>query len=78
MKPKHDNGKPDTRYTVTPEHDGHAVPRYVARFCGERIDAGMTRQDAWALACEHQRDRLDIHDLAAAVFSKQHTGEAMA
>ena len=26
MKPKHDNGKPDTRYTVTPEHDGHAVP----------------------------------------------------
>ena len=68
MKPKHDNGKPDTRYTVTPEHDGHAVPRYVARFCGERIDAGMTRQDAWQLCTDHQRERLEINDLAARLY----------
>lgn len=69
MKPKHDNGKPDTRYTVTIEHDGYVVPRHVARFCGQRIDAAMTRQDAWQACTDHQRERLEVHDLAAAVFN---------
>lgn len=69
MKPKHDNGKIDTRYTVTIEHDGHVVPRHVARFIGERIGARMTKQDAWALCCDHQRKRLNnIDDLASACF----------
>jgi hypothetical protein len=68
MKPKHDNGKPDTRYTVTVEHDGHVTPRHVARFLGERIDAATNRRDAWAICTQHQRERLEIHDMAAAVF----------
>lgn len=68
MKPKHDNGKLDTRYTVTLEHAGQVVPVHVARFLGERIGASADKQHAWALCCEHQRDRLDIADLAAAIY----------
>ena len=69
MKPKHDNGKPDTRYTVTLEHTGHHQAQYVARFLTERIGAGSTPREAWALACDHQRERLEIHDLAARLDS---------
>lgn len=69
MKPKHDNGKPDTRYTVTLEHTGHHQAQYVARFLAERIGAGSTPREAWALACDHQRERLEIHDLAARLYS---------
>jgi hypothetical protein len=68
MKPKHTTGKPDTRYTVTKEHNGRAVPHHVARFCGEHIGSHPRPEHAWALCCDHQRKRLEIHDLAAAIF----------
>lgn len=57
MKPKHTNGKPDTRYTVTLEGTGHPQTQHVARWCGERIDAADTRQEAWKLCTRHQYAR---------------------
>lgn len=76
MKPKHDNGKPDTRYTVTKEFDGRAVAHHVARFAGEHIGSHTNAQAAWELCTQHQRERLEIHDLAELVFNKRHTGGA--
>lgn len=57
MKPKHANGKPDTRYTVTLECTGHPQTQHVARWCGERIDAADTSKDAWKLCTHHQYAR---------------------
>ena len=65
MKPKHDNGKLDTRYTVTLEHTGRELPRYVARFLHQRIDDAATARAAWAHCVSHQRKR-----------NQQHTGGA--
>lgn len=45
MKPKHDNGKLDTRYTVTLEHTGQPTARHVARFLHQRI--GDAKLDLW-------------------------------
>jgi hypothetical protein len=56
-RPKHDSGKPDTRYTVTKEYDGHVTPRYVARFADQRIGSTLDKRDAWALCQDHQRQR---------------------
>ena len=57
MKPKHTNGKPDTRYTVTLEHTGHPVPQYVARWLGEFIGSASISREAWSLCTDHQRSR---------------------
>lgn len=59
-RPKHTNGKPDTRYTVTKEHDGHVTPRYVARFAGTWIGSEQDKRDAWALCQDHQRQRQGV------------------
>ena len=43
--------KSDSRYTVTKEHTGHASgPRYVVRFCGQRIDCRASYSAAVVLA----------------------------
>ena len=57
MKPKNDNGKPDTRYTVTLEGTGHPYAQYVARWCGTRIGAADTQKDAWQRCTDHQSAR---------------------
>ena len=57
MKPKHTNGKPDTRYTVTLEGTGHPQAQHVARWCGVRIGAADTKQGAWAACTDHQSER---------------------
>ena len=57
MKPKHTNGKPDTRYTVTLEGTGHPQNRHVARWCGEWLGASPDKQDAWATCRNHQANR---------------------
>lgn len=69
MKPKHDNGKVDTRYTVTLEHTGQPRAMYVARFLRDHIGSAPQPAEAWAHCIDHQRDRLEIHDLAARVFA---------
>lgn len=61
MKPKHDNGKPDTRYTVTLEHTGQVIPYHVARFMGEWVAASADKREAWAHCMAHQRQRLEQH-----------------
>jgi hypothetical protein len=58
MKPKNENGKPDTRYTITTEHTGHVVAQHVARWCGLRIGADTVKAGAWELCRDHQRARL--------------------
>lgn len=58
-RPKHTNGRPDTRYTVTKEHDGHVTPRYVARFAGAFIGSEKDKRDAWELCQEHQRQHME-------------------
>ena len=57
MKPKHANGKPDTRYTVTLEGTGHPQTQHVARWCGEWIDSAATKAEAWAICQSHQHAR---------------------
>lgn len=69
MKPKHDNGKPDTRYTVTLEHTGQPRAMYVARFLRDHIGSATTPAGAWAHCIDHQRERFQINDLAARVFA---------
>lgn len=65
MKPKHANGKPDTRYTVTLEGTGHPQTQHVARWCGERIDAADNRRDAWAICTSHQYNRAQALEVQA-------------
>lgn len=43
--------KRDKRYSVGLELDGHAEPQWVARFCGDRIGAYKTREEAWISGC---------------------------
>jgi hypothetical protein len=57
MKPKHANGKPDTRYTVALEHTGHPQARHVARWCGDWVESAATKAEAWALCRHHQAAR---------------------
>ena len=59
MKPKHPNGKPDTRYTVTLEGTGHPQALHVARWCDERIGDSDSKKGAWAICRAHQADRME-------------------
>ncbi|MNC70437.1 hypothetical protein D3C81_2180130 [compost metagenome] len=55
--PRHPNGAPDARYSVTREFIGYPHPTYVARFCGEWIGTAETADEATALTVEHARQR---------------------
>lgn len=57
MRPVHDNGKPDYRYSVTLEHIGHPKPRWVARFDGELIGHADENVSAWEICARHQEPR---------------------
>lgn len=57
MKPKHPNGKPDTRYTVTLESTGHPQAQYVARWCGDRIGHAADKREAWQHCTNHHQAR---------------------
>lgn len=49
--------KLDDRYSVTLEWCGLRKPRWVARFCGEWIGQGMTREEAHKLALAYEARR---------------------
>ena len=49
----------DKRYTVEQEYTGHISgrPRWVLRFCGERIDDYHKERSGWQAAAQHKADR---------------------
>lgn len=49
----------DPRYTVEQEHTGHASgkPRWVLRFCGDRINDYHKERSGWQAAAQHKADR---------------------
>lgn len=55
--PKHDNGRPDFRYTINREFIGFAKKMHVARFCGDYVGYADTVQGAAEKAREHQQMR---------------------
>lgn len=57
MKPKHDNGRIDARYSVEREFTGAPRIQYVARFCGDWIGAAALQRDAWQMARDHAKHR---------------------
>lgn len=55
--PKHDNGRPDLRYTINREFIGLPKAMQVVRFCGDYVAYAPTVADAAKLAVEHQKSR---------------------
>lgn len=57
--PKHDNGKPDSRYTASLEYTGYSVPLIACRFCGDLIGAAPDELKASRIMADHKtrRDR---------------------
>ena len=57
MKPKHANGKPDDRYTVSEEYIGKQKPQWVSRWCGDWLGYSKSARGAWGLCTIHQHAR---------------------
>lgn len=55
---KHDNGRVDSRYTITSEYCGVEGLRYIVRFCGEWL-CDFKNED-WAInfAIQHNSERI--------------------
>lgn len=51
-----DNPKADARFTVQVEPNGR-MGQYVARFCGDRVGAASTENDAWYAATVYNDSR---------------------
>jgi hypothetical protein len=54
---RHSNGKRDGRYSIQIEATGADTPRFVVRFCGERIGDATRPHVAQALAVQHSLKR---------------------
>ena len=53
----------DQRYTISKEFCGYSSPRYVLRFCGDRVEQFKTHEaaiDAAVELCAERRVALDI------------------
>lgn len=56
--PRHDNGRPDLRYTCKREFIGLDRAQYVGRFCGDYIGYAADLDGCAALMREHQASRM--------------------
>lgn len=57
---RHDNGKPDERYTLAWEYLGYSVPQLALRFCGELIGVPRGIMSARRIADEHHEKMMGL------------------
>lgn len=58
---RHDDGKPDDRYTLTWEYVGYSVPMLVLRFCGESIGLPRGIMAARRTAENHHNEMMGLN-----------------
>lgn len=56
---KHDNGRTDSRYTVTYEYCGFEHQMHVVRFCGDYLASFVDINDANEYAINHNEKRME-------------------